>query len=189
MDSTPLDREPDAHLRDAARVRARALEAVKHWVGVANQHAARKGLPTVPVPITRFDLRGRTGGMARFKNGGELIDVRINDDLLIRYPVRMIQQTVPHEIAHVVTRRWFPGASSHGREWQSVMALFGKPADRCHDMVVKPVGGGFAYACGCPGRQIVLGARKHQNVVDAGRKLRCRKCKTMLRFVGESPTV
>lgn len=132
--------EAGARERNPARVRARLEEAVDHWTQGAQQipHLSTLAEP-MPRPRILFDLTGPVAGMAvtaRQACGRCEQWVRINAELLGRYPVRMIQQTVPHEMAHLVVDWYLPRASQdpHGPEWMAVMVYFGRPPLAYHDM-------------------------------------------------------
>jgi len=94
--------------------------------------------PPIPRPRTVFDLRGATAGMAvTERTGARQIKqwIRIHPQLLLRYPVRMIQQTTPHEVAHLVVDWYLPRVNdAHGPEWMAVMVYFGRPPLLYHDM-------------------------------------------------------
>ena len=51
----------------------------------------------------------------------------------------MIQQTIPHEIAHLVIDWYLPKVREpHGPEWMGVMIWFGRPPLAYHDMEAAP---------------------------------------------------
>lgn len=177
-----LDREADAERRDPVKVRARLLEGVRYWTEIANRHphpGASLSCGPVPVLEVRFDLKGRVAGMYCFSSSNPAPYYRINEDLLRRYPVEMIQQTLPHEVAHAVVRhRNGDQAKQHGAEWQAVMREFGKVPERCHRMTVTHTRGGprLPFTCNCPGRVYQLVVAKAA-VYD---RLACPKCKHYL---------
>ena len=82
------------HTTDRERVLARVKECLA---------AARARWPgaDITTPRVRFDLRGRAAGQA--DRSGTFI--RINANLLDRYPDRIVERTTAHEIAHVVAQR------------------------------------------------------------------------------------
>jgi len=82
------------------------------------------------VPRVRYDIRGTTAGQARAYQWA----VRFNPVLLQENFEDMIEQTVPHEVAHLVARKKTPyRIKPHGHEWKQIMRDFGKSATRCHD--------------------------------------------------------
>ncbi|TJY57220.1 SprT family protein [Sinimarinibacterium sp. CAU 1509] len=175
------DREPDAHLRDAAYVRNRVLQAVAHWIGVANAHGGSHGRAPVPLPATRFDLLGAKAGTAHSPRHGAAF-IRINMDLLTRYPRATIQETVPHEVAHIVQRAWWKQTKPHGKEWAAVMQMFGKQPSRTHSLQVQYAGGTFVYRCAC--RDIRVSSRRHRTIQSRPAAFRCRRCSAGVQFVG-----
>lgn len=132
--------EQGARERNPVKVRERLEAAVDHWTTLAHQipHLSTLDVP-LPRPRILFDLKGPIAGMAvtvRESPRRREQWIRINPELLGRYPVRMIQQTVPHEMAHLVVDWYLPRASSdpHGPEWMAVMVVFGRPPLAYHDM-------------------------------------------------------
>lgn len=73
----------------------------------------------------------RIAGKARFSTW----TVFVNPNFLVEYPEEIINQTVPHEVAHLICRSMYPKASAHGKEWKSIMSdCFEKDPLRCHKM-------------------------------------------------------
>lgn len=144
-DERGVEWEAGAQHRNPLRVRARVEAAVDHWIEVARAIPVlrQQGRPPIARPKLLFDLKGtQIAGMAvtGYKGPRQLEQwVRIHPDLMQRYPVRMIQQTVPHEIAHLVVDWYLPrGAAPHGPEWMMVMVYFGRPPRPFHDMQPVP---------------------------------------------------
>lgn len=144
--AVPLERdrhgiewEQGARRRNPDRVRARLEQAVDHWLEQARAIPHFDDLaPPLPRPRLVFDLRGGTAGMAvTERTGAHQVQqwIRVHPQLLLRYPVRMIQQTIPHEIAHLVVDWYLPKVTDpHGPEWMAVMVYFGRPPLPFHDM-------------------------------------------------------
>lgn len=148
-------REPGSERFDFAALKSRAISAVEHWRTVANESGVRRKLdaPEVPEIDVRFDIDStRVAGLAwahRFL-------VQLHPDLLQFYPTSAIGQTVPHEVAHIVSRHWFDRyrgkrIQPHGREWQRIMSLFGKPPEVFHTHHLMPRFNTAVYPvkCGC----------------------------------------
>jgi SprT protein len=188
----PRRPKPAARTRRAARVECltaeqqalqdRATAAVAYWIARANRVATRDYGIAIPVPEVRFDLQGATAGYALFPERGAPY-LRLNRDLLERHPGEMIDQTVPHEVAHIVARRlhgW--RAPAHGEEWRRVMDYFGKPAERTHSMAGQPVRKvrRFTYTCECPDFVHRITAVRHFRA-ERGARYACRQCGSRLR--------
>ncbi|MCP3867078.1 MAG: hypothetical protein GY703_03100 [Gammaproteobacteria bacterium] len=137
---------------------------------------------TMPMVTIRFDLRGHSAGMACFRAGTDPL-IRYNALLHFENQEEFLSQTVPHEVAHVVTRViWGPRVQPHGLEWQSVMALFGAKAQRCHDFDTSRSRARrlkrFTYRCCCGEHQLT--SIRH-NRAHAGQVYLCRSCGTPLK--------
>lgn len=112
-----------------------------------------------PMPVINYTQRGTDAGTAEYSNWS----INLNPGLLLdpRYTTEMIEQTAPHELAHLVTFKVYPetmerspqppgrpylmkvgtrnGAKRgrrevHGPRWQYVMRVMGKNPARCHTM-------------------------------------------------------
>lgn len=124
-------------------------------------------------PKILYDLKGHTGGYAI---GGHTIRLNIqvlNDP---RYTEDMIEQTLPHELAHIAVHQLWPRAKGHGREWQSMMFKLGLKAERCHQYETKAArkkATPYTYYCGCGEHKVT--ATLHRRM-QQGRMYRCRKC-------------
>lgn len=85
------------------------------------------------IPELSYKLRGTVAGRGGLINGKPTII--LNPVLLAENVDKMINQTVPHEFAHVIQYTVFMnsyGNSGHGIIWQRVMGWLGVPAIRCH---------------------------------------------------------
>lgn len=99
-----------------------AFAATHAGVKRANQSFALEPQTRVPISTVRFDLRGCAAGLTGYQRGHSNRGViRLNSDLLPRHPEAMLQETVPHELAHVVSR-WVHGAQikPHRPEWRAI---------------------------------------------------------------------
>lgn len=136
----------------------------------------------------RFNLKGTTA--AQFcRDTPEQQEgtwfFRINKTLLRANLESFLLDTIPHEVAHYVTRFiWGGKVRSHGKEWQSVMSdCFKVAATRCHNMDVSKVRRApYIYGCACPGRTFQLTVRLH-NSIQRGRRRRCKVCQGCLAFI------
>lgn len=139
-----------------------------------------------PEPRYRFDLGGRAAGQVVWSQRRRP-DVRYNLSIAALQPEPFLAETVPHEIAHVVTALCHRSARPHGPEWRAVMAYFGiARASRCHrfrlDTDLQRVQRRWAYRCACDVHQ--LSTTRH-NRVHTGRQIYvCRRCGGALHPVG-----
>jgi predicted SprT family Zn-dependent metalloprotease len=108
-----------------------------------------------PMPTILYTKRGTTAGTARYAQW----EINLNAGLLMdpKHQVEMIEQTAPHELAHLVTFKVYPDTMErgpvrhtrngmkrgkrevHGPRFMSVMRVMGKDETRCHSMDVSAV--------------------------------------------------
>ena len=109
---------------DLAERVAQCNAAVHHWIAVANEYGVPRGRTRIEAPEIRYDLRGQKAGMwrPRYRH------LRFNIDLLVTAFDYIIDQTVPHEVAHVVQGAWYgPATKPHGRGVEMGGARVGNP--------------------------------------------------------------
>ncbi len=131
----------------------------------------------MPAVAISFNLTGRTAGMVRYTRN-RTIEIRYNGQLLRENREDFILRTVPHEVAHVVTKVAFgAGCRPHGDEWRQVMAFFGADSSRCHSYDTSRASTRqlqrHSYMCGC--RQHQLTSIRH-NRIGRGQGYNCRQC-------------
>lgn len=160
------------------------IEQASHLTRSLIQKAETHYRIRIPLRDIRFDLKGRSAGMAVFPRHGRPY-IRYNRLMLSKQPEEFLSQTLPHEVAHLVARRLHgSGIRPHGDEWKRVMAFFGAKANRCHNFTL--VDGHyrqlqrFSYACQC--RQHELTSIRHNRVLKGTRYL-CRSCGEPLRQI------
>lgn len=183
------------------RVESKVLECV-------GKAQARFGAEKVSkIPEIRYDTTGKTAGWAYWNNGNPYID--INPILLNENVEHVINQTVPHEVAHIVVNEiWQPKVvvdrytnrqnrtiRPHGMEWSHVMRVFGIEPDRCHciDTTTIDVMKGrvkYPYKCICCGREFHLSSIRHKRAMSFGttKYYQCVKCKARLVYVNPELT-
>ena len=130
----------------------------------------------------RFDLRGRAAGQARYSARGPWI-IRYNAILLRENPESFLAETIPHEVAHLVTfLRHGPRVRPHGPEWRAIMAQLGAKPERCHRYDLSRIPGRatrvFTYHCACGEHQLT--SIRHHRIL-AGQTYLCRRCAAPLR--------
>ena len=135
-------------------------------------------------PPVQFDLMGRAAGQYRVLRGEAAI--RYNHYIFARYFEDNLNETVPHEVAHlVVDQLWgLRRVHAHGAEWQSVMQVLGAEprATARYDLTGLPVRRQrrFAYSCACRTHQLTT--CRHNRVQRGEACYHCRQCKHPLVF-------
>lgn len=111
----------------------------------------------------RFDLKGRAAGLAYMKAGR--VGMRFNRDMLTREAFdHVLNNTVPHEVAHLVCFKRPDLGSNHNRGWERVcVALGGSGATRHQEDVVMGKGTTYEYITD-RGHKVRIGDRHHREV-------------------------
>jgi len=165
-----------------SELRNRLIKQVEYYVGVANKQL---GITMRPLTI-RFDKRGTTAGTARYATN----TVDFNAGLYVRNVDAFLNDTVPHEVAHIAANlyhnaRGYRGrVQPHGDTWKMVMRTFGVKPSRCHsfdtsETKIKRNVTTYTYHCAC--QQHELSAKMHSQI-QSGRGRHCKKCKASVKL-------
>lgn len=124
---------PTNHLIDTAR--AAELERIVNERVDFYVERVRMIWPNINYqrPTVRYDLRGTTAGYAYYATN----IVKFNPILLHENTDDFKTDTIPHEIAHVVSFKLYGLAGKgHGPNWKHVMRRLGVTPTRCHSLDV-----------------------------------------------------
>ena len=160
-------------------LKQKAIRRLAEVVRLAESKLNRR----VFMPSISFDLGGATAGKAYWK----LNHVQLNGVLLAENQQEFLQETIPQEFAHLLTRLLYPRASPRGKEWSYIMRdVLGVSPSECRTMDVtraasrsKP----YIYSCGCADRTHALPEDRHLRIQRWGERVLCRKCHKVLQFV------
>lgn len=169
---------------DDLQARARAETAA--WV-VRARSLLDMSARRLPVPEVRFDLRGRSAGQAIYARRSRVCAIRINAALLASHPREMLDETVPHEVAHVAIYRLYGNrVRPHGPEWKALMRAFGLDPSPCHTLPAEPARTlkRFRYECACD-EPAWLTSIRHKRA-KGGTKYICRRCGETLRHKAQA---
>lgn len=116
-----------------------------------------------------YSLRGQCAGMA--VKEGDMYTIRINIDAYLLDPENMLNDTIPHEVAHLVMfqlQRHMPAhrkEPAHGPRWQRICKSLGGSGDRCHALPLKPSRKTrkFLYELDS-GREVILTSVRHNKL-------------------------
>ena len=109
-----------------------------------------------------FDLRGRTAGQACRRNGQ--FYMRFNVDMMQNDSWdHLINNTVPHELAHIVCM-WKVWDRAHGRRWQAVCRSLGGDGERCHKEEVRYAKGSTYLYTTSTGKTIAISQVRHRKI-------------------------
>ena len=118
--------------------------------------------------VVRFDLRGRVAGYATLtKREGQhaQTSLRFNTDMMQNGGLDVIiNDTVPHEIAHLICMLRPELGNNHDRGWQTVCRMLGGNGKRTHNQpVVYAKGRTYLYTT-TTGYQVALSEQRHRKV-------------------------
>ena len=121
----------------------------------------------LPHITVKFDLRGRSAGQA-IRRGGEF-SVRFNRDMMLNESWdHIINETVPHELAHIVCFVNPNLGRNHDAGWNRVCRLLGGSGERCHKEVVTYAKGNTYIYTTSTGHTVSLSAIRHRKVQRGG---------------------
>ncbi len=144
--------------------------------------------PLERIPVA-FDLKGRSAGMFRIKNGEK--QIRYNPWIFSLHYESNLHDTVPHEVAHYVVSTLFGsrGIKPHGSEWQNVMIALGREPKTTCDFSIEGIPGRqmryFAYRCVCQDHKV--SSIRHNRILK-GQIYHCRRCRSQLEAISCSTT-
>lgn len=148
---------------------------VKHCLEVLGAKYNR----TFETPTIVYGVKGTTAGFANYGRN----EIRLNTELLYTEWDDMLNQTVPHEVAHLVAGQVYGfNIKPHGGEWTLVMLYLGLAPTRCHSYNVKPSrqhARPHTYLCDCKEHKVT---NYLHNKMQRGRPYTCTTCKGRLIF-------
>lgn len=146
---------------------------------------AKGDCPDFPAVALQTFRKVRKAGVAKPMEWA----VGINLDFLERNTEDMLEETVAHEVAHLLVHhkyRKYGGQrpSAHGREWQALMMrVFKVTPSRTHNYDTSGLGirrqDRHSYDCGCGVGHHKVTTTKH-NKMKRGRGYRCLTCRLTL---------
>lgn len=105
----------------------KAAILAKHKAVMEKAHNTYCDMDLLPPVQVYFYETGRHAGIAHgYSRVGYNLTVFAQD------PNRFINDTVPHEIAHIICA-FFEWDNGHGRDWKNVCKTLGGTANRCYD--------------------------------------------------------
>lgn len=133
-------------------------------------------------PRIVYNVRGATAGWAHSSRNL----IRLNPFFLMheKTALDMLDDTIPHECAHIFTHILYPRASAHGAEWTQIFQLIAPNATfkRTHDydvnLIARPNFVQIEFGCGC-GRVFSFGPNRQKKVLRGG--WTCNRCGGILK--------
>ena len=126
----------------------------------------------ITVPSICYFPKGRAAGKA-WDTG-----IALNLHLLQTNENEMLEETLPHEIAHCIQRQIYGNdVKPHGIEWQYIMrVIFNKTPNRLHKMKTIPAKKfkRVAYNCNCRVHLVTL--VRHRRIIENRVTYKCKHC-------------
>lgn len=110
----------------------------------------------------RFDLKGRAAGMACRR--GNQYYVRYNSEACRKYFDEQANNTIPHEIAHIVCMKMPHLGKHHNAGWKRVCRSLGGDDSRCHNMRLTSGKTRYRYLYNVDGEDLHIGPKVHRKI-------------------------
>lgn len=126
------------------------------------------------LPITRnmvnvrCDVKGRVAGWA-IKKSATRYEMRFNREAIEKYTDKMVKDTVPHEIAHIVCYVKPSLGSSHDAGWKAVCRALGGDDSRTHHMKLTPGKAVNKHIYMVDGLKVQVGPKVHKAIQTGAR--------------------
>ena len=131
------------------------------------------------IPEIKFNLKGSSAGVCCMVLNK--CTLRFNPKLFEKNEENFLKYTVPHELAHYITRLLYGNVKPHGKEWKNVMNLFGiEDPLRCHSFDTSDLYP-WIYKCKC--REYSISPKRHFMIVRGKRTYTCDDCHKRIEFV------
>ena len=123
----------------------------------------------------KFQNKGRTAGTASVKRGQMILS--FNEQMLCaEHRDRLLNDTIPHEIAHLVCFSLPQLGKNHDRGWKRVCIQLGGNGERCHDLPLARARKTrkrqrALYVVG--GKELPVGLTQHKRIQSGTRSYRC----------------
>lgn len=125
-------------------------------------------LDNFQLPIV-FVAKGNNAGMARFRrnsqNGSVIYNLEFNIDAIMKNWDDMVNDTIPHEIAHIVDFAIHGRSDGHGKKWKRIAHSLGCTGKRTHDYSLEKarVTTKYVYRATC-GNETKVGPKVHRKI-------------------------
>lgn len=149
-----------------AILQQQCLNEVEQMYSTAEQYFSRK---FTRVPVIFSNHMKRMAGKATGYRTGKPVKLTFSNIVLSLNENVFIQQTVPHEVAHLVGLEHF-GKLNHGPEWSLIMTKVFEREDNTYHKFKTP---GFIYKT-LAGVELVVSKIQHRNMMikNSGYRLR-----------------
>lgn len=155
------------------QTRAERMKAVNDKIATVKALALQKYGINLSDLVVKYDLKGRTAGWAI-----GMRTIRLNTTAIFgdeEHFKDMVDDTIPHEIAHIVCHRNPTLGRKHDYGWASVCRALGGTGKRTHDMTTIEYARGRTYIyTSSMGKEYAVSEQRHRKI-QMGATLRFRK--------------
>lgn len=120
-----------------------------------------------------YKLKGQRAGIIFPANK----EIRLNAELCLKFPDKMTNEVLTHEVAHYIAFLIYPDSKPHGKEWKYIAKTFGmvNPA-ATHNMPTTKAKNlkRFTYKCGCS--TYTLSSIRHNRIRRKKAQYNCKYC-------------
>ncbi len=159
-----VQRNGDYEMMTTANLRRERMFQIETKVKELLEKAKSKFLVEVPPVRVYFDLRGRAAGQAGVERGSYYL--RFNPVLLRDESFQdLLEDTVPHEVAHLVCFKSPLLGRNHDGGWKRVCRVLGGTGERCHKENLAPARKTvkIVYTATC-GTKVPVGKAIHRRI-------------------------
>ena len=149
------------------QTRAERMKAVEDKIAAVKAIVKQRYNMDLSDLIVRYDLKGRTAGWAIGNR-----TIRLNNTAIFGDEAHfrdMVDDTIPHEIAHIVCHRNPSFGRKHDAGWANVCRTLGGTGKRTHDMTTIEFARGRTYIyTSTAGKEYGVSERRHRSIQSGG---------------------
>lgn len=161
------------------------LNTVNKFLQLGNERFKDSLIEQIDKINVVFDIKSRTAGTASYST----MTIDLNPILIAENFELYLSDTIPHEVAHIVSRHFFGlQTRAHGKHWKYIMAnVFNCAPSRCHSMDVSNIKtvntSKYEYTCECNDTHM-LSTCRHNKMQKKTASYLCMNCGSAIKFNG-----
>jgi SprT protein len=168
-------------------IKEKVIQHTYYWF---NKASPLLGI-ALPLPEIEFTQRGAVAAQTFTYRDEEnnIVKTRLNYNpyYIVEDPQKFMEQTIPHEVAHIFQHALHPQSKPHGIEWIGIMKKFGVTPEIYTDIHVdNPVPQAkllHLYQCMECGAKKVFNKKEHDQFEGKLKLPECEKCGGVMEFV------
>lgn len=123
--------------------------------------------------VVRTAKRGKVAGMASMRRSTGYMELNFNAAGIRDHWDYLHDNTIPHEVAHLVTYLRPDLGNKHDHGWRRICLELGGNGNRCHSLPLKYANGSYYYRT-TTGHIIEMSNIRHRKIQFEGGEYRCR---------------